>query len=212
VDGGEGGTGAAPVEFSNSVGMPARDAWVFVHNALVGAGLREQIRIIASGKILSGFHMVRAMAIGADLCASARGMMLALGCIQSLRCNANTCPTGVTTQDPALVYGLDVQDKTARVASFHRNTMKGFLELLGAMGLHGSGELRPEHIFRRVDDLRVRNMRELYEYLEPGQLLDDQHVPEGLRDEWRHARPDRWILAPEQGQHGGGALRTTPQP
>lgn len=207
VDGGEGGTGAAPLEFSNSVGMPARDAWVFVHNALVGIGLRDQIKVIASGKIFSGFHMIRALAIGADLCATARAMMFALGCIQSLRCNANTCPTGITTQDPALVYGLDVKDKTARVANFHHATMNGFLELLGAMGLNRSDELRPEHIFRRVDDLRVRNMRELYEYLEPGQLLDDERLPEGMRDEWNQARPDRWILAPEHGQHGGQSLR-----
>ncbi len=208
VDGGEGGTGAAPLEFSNSVGMPARDAWVFVHNALVGVDLRRKIKIIASGKILSGFHMVRAIAIGADLCASARGMMLALGCIQSLRCNRNTCPTGITTQDPALVYGLDVTDKTARVANFHRATLAGFLELLGAMGIDDPAELRPEHIFRRVDDLRVRNLRELYEYLEPGQLLEDDQVPDGMREEWRQARPDRWTLAPETGQHGGETLRT----
>ena len=199
VDGGEGGTGAAPLEFSNSVGMPARDAWVFVHNALVGTGMRERVKVIASGKILSAFHMIRAIAIGADLCASARSMMFALGCIQSLRCNANTCPTGITTQNPALVYGLDVTDKTARVASFHRNTMKGFLELLGAMGLDRTDELRPEHIFRRVDDLRVRTLAEIYEYLEPGQLLDDQRVPAEMRKEWHQARPDRWILAPERG-------------
>ncbi len=135
-------------------------------------------------------------------------MMLALGCIQSLRCNRNTCPTGVTSQNPALVYGLDVTDKTARVANFHRATLRGFLELLGAMGIDDPAELRPEHIFRRVDDLRVRNLSELYEYLEPGQLLEDAHVPEGMRSEWRQARPDRWTLAPESGQHGGETLRT----
>jgi glutamate synthase domain-containing protein 2 len=207
VDGGEGGTGAAPLEFSNSVGMPARDAWVFVHTALVGTELRDRVRLIASGKIFTGFHMLRAMAIGADLCAMARGMMFALGCIQSLRCNANTCPTGIATQNPALVHGLDVPDKSARVANFHRNTMKGFLELLGAMGLDHPGELRPEHIFRRVDDLRVRNLRELYEYLEPGQLLDDARLPEGLREEWRQARPDGWTHAAEHGQYGGASLR-----
>ncbi len=207
VDGGEGGTGAAPLEFSNSVGMPARDAWVFVHNALVGVGLRDQIKIIASGKIISGFHMIRALALGADVCNMARAMMFALGCIQSLRCNNNTCPTGITTQDPALVYGLDVTDKTQRVANFHRNTMKGFSELLGAMGLNHPDELRPEHIFRRVDDLLIRNMAELYEYLEPGQLLDHDKLPEGMRDEWQQARADRWILSTEQGQYGGERLR-----
>ncbi|MFU8816221.1 MAG: FMN-binding glutamate synthase family protein [Pseudomonadales bacterium] len=203
VDGGEGGTGAAPLEFSNSVGMPARDAWIFVHNALVGSGLRDRLKIIASGKIFSAFDMIRALAIGADLCASARGMMFALGCIQSLRCHANTCPTGITTQDPALIYGLDVTDKTARVANFHKNTMRGFFELLGAMGLESTTQLRPEHIFRRVDDLRVRNLSELYEYLQPGQLLNDATLPDDMRKEWRQARSDSWVLAPEHGIHGG---------
>lgn len=207
VDGGEGGTGAAPLEFSNSVGMPARDAWGFVHNALVGVGLRQHVRIIASGKIFTGFHMLRALAIGADLCASARGMMFALGCIQSLRCNTNRCPTGITTQDPRLIYGLDVTDKRARVARYHQGTVHSFLELLGAMGLGSPDQLAPYHIFRRVDDLRVRNLAELYEYLEPGQLLDESRLPPGLRDEWRQARPDRWSLAPEQGPYGGRSLR-----
>ncbi|MAT85027.1 MAG: FMN-binding glutamate synthase family protein [Gammaproteobacteria bacterium] len=207
VDGGEGGTGAAPLEFSNSVGMPARDAWVFVHNALTGIDKRRDVKIVASGKIITGFHMIRALAIGADLCASARGMMFALGCIQSLRCNANTCPTGITTQDPALTYGLDPNDKSVRVANFHKHTIKGFGELLGAMGLDDPSELRPEHIYRRVDGLLVRNMSELYEYLAPGQLLDEDRLPEGLRAEWRQARPDRWTLAPEGGQYGGAKLR-----
>ncbi len=191
VDGGEGGTGAAPLEFTNSIGMPARDGWIFVHSALRGTGLRDDIRIIASGKILSAFHMVRAMALGADLCASARGMMLALGCIQSLRCNTNHCPTGVTTQDPALVYGLDVTDKSERVARFHQATLEGFVELLGAMGLREPRELTPRHIYRRIDDMRVRNMEELYNFLEPGQLLDGD-VPADLREPWERARPDRW--------------------
>lgn len=193
VDGGEGGTGAAPLEFSNSLGMPARDAWIFVHSILRGTGLRDRIRLIASGKILSGFHMVRALALGADVCASARGMMLALGCIQSLRCNTNHCPTGVTTQDPALVYGLDVADKSERVARYHQATLRGFVELLGAMGLRHTSELSPRHIFRRIDDLRVRNMEELYNFLEPGQLVDGD-IPPDLRESWERARPDCWTL------------------
>lgn len=209
VDGGEGGTGAAPLEFSNSMGMPARDAWIFVHNALVGAGLRDQIRVIASGKIITGFHMIRALAIGADLCNSARGMMFALGCIQSLRCNANTCPTGITTQDPALTYGLDVADKRIRVANYQTATVKGFMELLGAMGLHSPAELAPHHIFRRVDDLRIRNMNELYDYLSPGQLIDGGAPPD-MDAEWRQARTESWSLAAEQGAHGGDTLRETP--
>lgn len=201
VDGGEGGTGAAPLEFTNSLGMPARDAWILVHSALIGAGLRDDIKLIASGKILTGFHLIRAMALGADLCASARGMMFALGCIQSLRCNTNHCPTGITTQIPALVYGLDVTDKAERVYRFQRGTLESGLELLGAMGLQSFAELEPHHIFRRVDDLRVRHMGELYDYLEPGQLLDQKNLPDGIRKEWRDSRPDCWTLHPEQGQY-----------
>lgn len=202
VDGGEGGTAAAPLEFSNSVGTPARDAWIFAHNALVGAGLRDDIRIIASGKILTGFHIIRALAIGADLCNSARGMMLALGCIQSLRCDTNQCPTGVTTQDPSLVYGLKVTDKTERVHRYHDATVKGALELLGAMGLNSLQDLRPHHIYRRVDDLRVRNLLELYDYLKPGELLGDGDTPPEFCDEWRAARSDSWLVTPEQGSYG----------
>lgn len=207
VDGGEGGTGAAPLEFTNSLGMPARDAWIFVHSALRGVALRDDIRIIASGKILTGFHIIRAFALGADLCATARGMMLALGCIQSLRCNTNHCPTGVTTHKPSLVYGLDVSDKAERVYRYHRETVHSALELLGAMGLDRLDDVRPHHIFRRVDDLRVRHFGELYDFLEPGQLLDNRDVPEGMRDEWRMSRPDRWTLQEEHGQHGGESVR-----
>ncbi|MEJ2604113.1 MAG: FMN-binding glutamate synthase family protein, partial [Gammaproteobacteria bacterium] len=207
VDGGEGGTAAAPLEFSNSVGMPARDAWILAHTALVGANLRDDIRLFVSGKILTGFHMIRALALGADACNSARGMMFALGCIQSLRCNTNHCPTGITTQKPSLEYGLHVQEKSRRVARWHRQTLKGMLELLGAMGFTDPRDLRPEHIFRRVDDLRVRNLSELYDFLEPGQLLEDRELPRGMRDEWRAARADRWSLEPEAGQHGGGRIR-----
>jgi glutamate synthase domain-containing protein 2 len=207
VDGGEGGTGAAPLEFTNSMGMPARDAWLFVHSALRGVLLRDSIRIIASGKILTGFHIILAFALGADLCASARGMMLALGCIQSLRCNTNHCPTGITTQNPSLVYGLDVTDKAERVFRYHRETVRGVLELLGAMGLDRLDEIRPHHIFRRIDDLRVRHFGELYDVLEPGQLIDNCEVPEGIRDDWNHCRPDRWTLHAERGQYGGESTR-----
>lgn len=192
VDGGEGATGAAPLEFSNSLGMPARDAWMFATSALTGIGVRDRVRVIASGKVLSGFHMIRALALGADLCATARGMMLALGCIQSLRCNTNRCPTGVTTQDPALVYGLSVPDKYRRVARFHAGTVNGCLELLGAMGLADPADIRPHHILRRVDDMRVRHLGELYDFLQPGQLLEDRGLPEYLRGPWIASRPDCW--------------------
>lgn len=192
VDGGEGGTGAAPLEFSNSVGMPARDAWIFVHNALQGTGLREQVRVIATGKILTGFHIIRALAVGADLCASARGMMLALGCIQALRCNTNHCPTGVATQNAALVAGLNVTDKTERVFRYHQGTIESLRELLGAMGLESTDQLRPYHIHRRVDGLRIRHFGELYDFLEPGQLRHVDSVPASWRDDWLVASAERW--------------------
>ena len=123
------------MEFTNSIGMPLLDALVFVHNALSGIGLRKQIKIIAAGKITTGFHMARAIAVGADLCYSARGMMFALGCIQARRCNSNHCPVGVATQDPGLIRGLVPEDKAERVERYHHNTVHAFLELLGAAGI-----------------------------------------------------------------------------
>ncbi len=189
VDGGEGGTGAAPLEFSNSVGMPSRDAWVFTHNALVGTGLRNRVRLLVSGKIITGFHMIRAMALGADGCLSARGMMLALGCIQALRCNNNTCPTGVATQNPALFIALDVPDKSERVCRFHRATIRSFLDMVGAMGLSGPHDIRPNLVFRRVDDMRVKTFADIYGFLRPGQLLEGDDLSVDWRREWEAASP-----------------------
>lgn len=207
IDGGEGGTGAAPLEFSNFLGMPARDAWIFLHSALVGVGLRDRIRVVASSKILTGFHMVRALALGADVCASARGMMLALGCIQALRCNTDECPTGVTTQRKSMTHGLHVGDKSRRVTRFHAGTVASFLELVGAMGLADPDDLQPHHIFRRIDDLRIRHFGELYDWLEPGQLLDGHGLPPGIADEWHAACSDRWVTMAEPGPHGGRSHR-----
>ncbi|RMH24132.1 MAG: FMN-binding glutamate synthase family protein [Planctomycetota bacterium] len=184
VDGGEGGTGAAPLEFSNSLGMPARDAWAFVHNALVGCGLRQRVRVLASGKILTGFHMIRALALGADGCNSARGFMLALGCIQALRCNNDTCPTGVATQNPALYRGLVVPDKAARVERFHAATIRSFLEILAAMGVPRPEDVTPDLIFRRVSDMSVKTFAEIEAFLEPGALIEDAHLPGAWRREW----------------------------
>ena len=185
VDGGEGGTGAAPLEFANSVGMPARDGWMLVNNALTGLGLRDRAVVIASGKILTGFHMVCAIALGADVCVSARGMMLALGCIQALRCNSGRCPTGITTQHPALVHGLDVEDKTLRVARFQAATLRSLLELLGAMGLSHPRELDPHHIYRRVSDAGVRTFAQTHECLSEGALLADDRGTGEWHDDWR---------------------------
>jgi glutamate synthase domain-containing protein 2 len=171
IDGGEGGTGAAPLEFSNHIGSPLFDGLIFAHNALVGFGLRKRIRILASGKVTSGFGMVKRLALGADACYSARGMMLALGCIQALKCNSNECPVGVATQNPNLMAGLVPRQKSLRVANFHRETIESLCEMLGAIGLSSSSDLRPWHIMTRISQTEVRHYGEIYSYLEEGELL-----------------------------------------
>lgn len=189
VDGGEGGTGAAPLEFSNSLGFPLKDALVFVHSVLTGMDLRSEIRIIASGKNLSGFDLVSRFALGADTCNSARAMMLALGCIQALRCNSNKCPTGVATQDPELVAGLDVSLKTRRVANFQIETVRSASEIIGAMGLTHSSEVRPWHLRRRVTLTGSKHYGELYPFLKGGELLG-QDLPEEYARAYRAATAD----------------------
>lgn len=173
LDGGEGGTGAAPLEFSNHVGSPLIPSLIFVHNALVGFSLRDKIKVISSGKITTGEDIVKQLCLGADLCYSARAMMFALGCIQALRCNTNKCPVGVTTQDPNLVAGLVVSDKKDRVACFHDETVKSVAELIGAMGIERTEDLRQWHVMRRIGPNEVRHYGEIYEYLEDGDLLKD---------------------------------------
>lgn len=177
VDGGEGGTGAAPPEFTNSVGMPLLDALAFVDNALRGFGIRNEMKLIASGKILSGFHMVRAMALGADTCNCARAMMMALGCIQALECNKNTCPTGVATQDPYYMKGLVVEDKKQRVANYHKNTVESFVELIGAAGIENPDKINRTHVYRRVFMNLVKTYEEIYPTIPDGCLLEGGDVP-----------------------------------
>ncbi|KAB2898332.1 MAG: FMN-binding glutamate synthase family protein [Dokdonella sp.] len=191
VDGGEGGTGAAPVEFFDHVGVPLREGLMLVHNTLVGLGLREQIRIGAAGKIITGVDLARTFALGADWCNAARGFMFALGCIQARLCHTDRCPTGVTTQDPRRWRHLDVPDKATRVANFHRNTLHALRDLLQAAGLNHPSELGPEHVIRRVSADQVRSLATLYRFLEPGELLGER-VPEHavFQRFWRQARPD----------------------
>lgn len=171
VDGGEGGTGAAPIEFSNSVGTPLREGLAFVYDTLVGFGLKENIKLIASGKIMTGFDIFRALSLGADICYSARGMMLALGCIQALECNKNNCPTGVATQDPELVAGLIVSDKKVRVANFHGETIKGFVELMAAAGFDKTSQIDRTAVNRRVSVHESRGYDELFPMVGKGALL-----------------------------------------
>jgi len=171
VDGGEGGTGAAPLEFSNHIGAPLVEGLIFVHNALVGFDIRDRIRILASGKVTSGFAVLKRLALGADACYSARGMMMALGCIQALKCNSNHCPVGVATTDPELFIGLVPSDKRLRVANYHRETIESLAEMLGAIGLNEPNELRPWHVLHRTSPTESKHYGELYGFLNPGELL-----------------------------------------
>lgn len=183
VDGGEGGTGAAPMEFSNSLGMPLRDALAFVSNTLVGFDLKKDITLIASGKIITGFHIARAIALGADMVYSARAMMMAIGCIQALQCNSNTCPVGVATQDKSLMKGLDIDNKAVRVANYHAETLKSFVELTAATGLHEPNQIRREHINRRVSMNRAMKYSEIFPYIGKGSLLDPNFLDQYLRND-----------------------------
>jgi glutamate synthase domain-containing protein 2 len=180
VDGGEGGTGAAPLEFSNHVGAPLFEGLIFVHNALVGFSLRDKLTLLTSGKVSSGFGMLKLLALGADACYSARGMMLALGCIQALKCNSNHCPVGVATQDRSLMQGLVPSNKAVRVANFHNETIESLCELLGAVGLSKAQDLRPWHIMHRISPTQTKHYGEIYEYLQNGALLQT-HLPESYR-------------------------------
>ncbi len=191
VDGGEGGTGAAPLEFSNSVGMPLCDGLAFVHAALCGAGIRGEIRLIASGKVFTGFHLLSRLALGADLCNSARAMMIALGCIHALKCNTNHCPVGVATQNRRLMRGLVVADKAERVHHYQRKTVEAAKELLGAAGLGSPAEVCAEHIFRRACSGQIHSYAEIYPELESGSLVDGT-APEEWCRLWATATADRY--------------------
>ena len=189
IDGSEGGTGAAPLEFTDHVGSPLRVGLQFAQNALVGAGLREEIRLGASGKIVSAFDIVRAMCLGADWCNSARGFMFALGCIQSQSCHTNRCPVGVATQDAQRQTALVVTDKSSRVFQFHETTMHALAEIIGAAGLEHPSELRPEHFYIRRDAQHVASFRDTHTWLEPGELLAGNAHPK-YAAYWKAASAD----------------------
>lgn len=195
VDGSEGGTGSAPLELTDHVGVPMREALLFVHNTLVGTGLRGKIRIGVSGKVISAFDIACVLGMGADWVNCARGFMFAIGCIQSQSCHTNKCPTGVATQDPLRQRALDVTDKAQRVANFHRNTLNALAELLACAGLEHPGELRPHHLVRRVSSSEIRLFSELLTYLEDGELLDETIRHPFYRAMWHAARPDSFARA-----------------
>lgn len=189
VDGTEGGTGAAPLEFANHVGMPMVEGLTFVHNSLRGAGLRDQVKLGAAGKIISAFDIARALAIGADWCNSARGYMFAIGCIQAQACHTNHCPVGVATQDPLRQRALDPMDKSARVARFHKNTLAALGEMTGAAGLDSPGDFRPHHLMIRQADAQMVTGDQAFLSLEIGALLRNKKDgdPGGYRERWNRA-------------------------
>ena len=168
---------------------------MIVHNALVGTGLRDQVAIGAAAKVVGGADIIRRLAIGADFTMSARGMMMAAGCIQAMKCHENTCPTGVATQNPWLTRGLDVDQKAERVANYHRNTLKSTVRILGAMGLHDVSQLGPSHIIRRVDQTQARPYEDLYPWLEPNSLLDGS-APDDWQRDYDRANYDTYATLP----------------
>ena len=191
VDGAEGGTGAAPAEFMDHVGVPMHEALMLVHNTLVGLGLREHVKIAAAGKITSAFDIAKTLAMGADWCNAGRGFMMALGCIQAQSCHTDRCPTGVATQDPSRWKKLDVPDKATRVYQYHRNTISALADLLCAAGMEHPAQLGPEHILRRVSPIEVRSIGALYAFLQPGDLLDGKMPKHAVfQDFWTQARAD----------------------
>jgi glutamate synthase domain-containing protein 2 len=194
VDGTEGGTGAAPLEFMDHLGMPMREGLSFVHNALVGIGVRERIRIGAAGKIATAFDIARALALGADWCNAARAFMFSIGCIQSLSCHTDTCPTGVSTQDLTRSRALVVPDKLERVYNFHRSTLHALAELTAAAGLDHPKDFQPVHFCRRVSPREVLTFADLYPALRPGELLGGT-VDSRFQDAWSMARADSFYAS-----------------
>ena len=194
VDGKEGGTGAAPLEFADHIGSPLREGLVFVRDALQGIGAKERIRIGCSGKIVTAFDMAVAFALGADWCNSARGFMFSLGCIQSLSCHTDRCPTGVATQDPARARALVVTDKMTRVVNFHNAMLQSLAEITAAAGLAHPADFRPEHFSRRVSEREVLSFAELYPRLPKGALLGEIEDPH-WRKMWEMASADRFAIA-----------------
>ena len=192
VDGGEGGTGAAPQEYSDHVGMPLRDALAFVYDCLNGFAIKDQIKIICSGKVITGFDIIRNLSLGADLCNSARGMMFALGCIQALECHANTCPTGVATQNPELMKGLVPQEKSVRVARYHHETVKSAMDLMASAGLAHPDDVDRTVVSTRIDRTKIQTFEETYPELKIGSMLDGSTVPNEFFRFWKKATFDKF--------------------
>lgn len=198
VDGAEGGTGAAPVEFTDHVGAPLQEGLLLVHNTLVGVGLREQIRIGASGKIITAFDIAKTLAIGADFCNSARGFMFAIGCVQAATCGNGQCPSGVATQDPLRQRAIVVEDKGVRVANFHRNTLHALKELVQAAGLQHPGDFKTHHIVRRISKNEVHLLSNILDHLKPNDLLKGNLKHPIYEIFWARASSQTFKLPPRE--------------
>lgn len=200
VDGSEGGTGAAPTEFSDHIGSPLRDAIVFVDNALRGAGLRERVKIGASAKIVSAYDITRVCALGADWCNMARPFMFALGCIQAKDCGSGHCPTGITTMDPQRYRAIDIPSRAERVRNFHKHTLEAVAELLGAAGIPHPKDLNRRHIVRRLSASQIKLADQIYPRVSDGALLTGEGVVEDprLRTYWSLVSKDSFHLGDEQ--------------
>jgi len=190
IDGAEGGTGAAPVEFSNRLGTPCIEATYYINQVLIGAGLRDQIRLISAGQTATGFDMLEKIIVGADTVNAARSMMMALGCVQAKACNTNNCPTGIATQNSSRAKAIDVNEKSIRVKNFHQATVHAFKELCGAMGFSNPDNLSPSDLFSRFEG-RAKNFDEIYEALVEKQLHTD-NIPNSYRDDWHNASADHF--------------------
>lgn len=188
VDGAEGGTGAAPLEFSNHIGAPLREGLLFVHNTLVGVNLRDKIKIGAAGKIISAFDIVRVFALGADWVNAGRGFMFALGCIQSLSCNTNKCPSGVATQSESRQKALVVTDKGERVYRYHRNTLHALAEMIAAAGLYHPEDIQAHHVVRRYSATEIKNYAQIHYYMRAGELLSGHIDVDFYREMWQAAQ------------------------
>lgn len=194
VDGSEGGTGAAPIEFSDYIGTPLREGLRFVHNTLVGAGLRGQVKIGASGKIISAFDIASTFALGADWVNSARGFMFAVGCIQAQSCHTNQCPVGVATQDKDRQKAIDVPSKAERVFNFHKNTLHALSEMIAAAGLRHPSDIKAHHLAQRLNDREIKNYAQIHFFLKENELLqnnldDDENFYYRM---WKLADADRF--------------------
>jgi glutamate synthase domain-containing protein 2 len=205
VDGGEGGTGSAPAELSNHVGLPLSEGLSFVHNALVGAGLRDRIRLGASGKLVTAYDLFRVFSMGADYAMAARSFMFAAGCIQSRSCHTNHCPTGLATQDRLRQRALVVEDKAPRVANYHRNTLRALAELLGAAGLSHPDEIKPWHLQIRHQSGAIVRGDDVYPQVAPGALLNGE-VSGDLGREWARAQADSFEPAFTRDDAGVGRI------